>query len=52
MLLSPIDFLKHIRDEAAFITAQTGDISLSDLEDNVVLQRALEKSLEIIGEAN
>jgi len=51
MLLLPIDLLKHIREEAAFITAQTGDMSLGDLENNLVLQRALEKSLEIVGEA-
>jgi hypothetical protein len=43
MLLSPIDFLKHIRDEAAFITAQTGDISISDLENTLVAKGTFEK---------
>jgi uncharacterized protein with HEPN domain len=51
MLLSQIDFLKHIREEAAFITAQTIDITLNDLEQNLVLQKALLRSLEVIGEA-
>jgi uncharacterized protein with HEPN domain len=51
MLRSPIDFVKHIRDKVAFITVQTGEMPFSDLEDNLVLQRALEKSMEIIGEA-
>jgi uncharacterized protein with HEPN domain len=51
MLLSQTDFLKHIREESAFVTAQTADITLNDLEQNLVLQKALLRSLEVIGEA-
>jgi uncharacterized protein with HEPN domain len=51
MLLSQTDFLKHIREEAAFIAAQITDITLNDLEQNLVLQKALLRSLEVIGEA-
>jgi uncharacterized protein with HEPN domain len=50
MLLSQTDFLKHIREEAAFITAQTTDITVNELEQNLVLQKALLRSLEVIGD--
>jgi len=51
MLLLQTDFLKHIRDEAAFIAVETKDLSFSDLEESIILQKALLRSLEVIGEA-
>lgn len=48
---SPIDFLKHIRDEAAYITNNTGGVAEDDFLNDDTLKRAVVRSLEIIGEA-
>ena len=45
------DFLKRIAEEAAFITSHTTGASLQDLQQNIVLQRALMWSLEVMGRA-
>ena len=51
MLLSQNNFLKHIREEATFIISQTADLTLNDLEQTLILQKALLRSLKVIGEA-
>lgn len=43
--------LEHIRDAAAFTLEVTRDKSLSDYESNRLLRQAVERNLEIIGEA-
>ncbi|MEW6621434.1 MAG: DUF86 domain-containing protein [bacterium] len=44
-------FLRHIRDEVNYITEVTKDIDYDSLMANGTLNRALLRSLEIIGEA-
>ncbi len=51
MLLSHLDFLKHIADEIDFILSQTKNKSQKEVFDNNVLSRAIVRSFEIIGEA-
>lgn len=51
MLLSHLDFLKHIADEIDFILSQTENKSQKEVFDNNVLSRAIVRSFEIIGEA-
>jgi uncharacterized protein with HEPN domain len=43
--------LKHIMDEIDFILKNTKDINNDTLTQNEVLERAIVRSLEIIGEA-
>ena len=43
--------LKHILDEIEFILKYTKDIDLKTLTENEILERAIVRSLEIIGEA-
>ncbi len=51
MLLSHLDFIKHIADEIDFILINTKDKNQEDVFNNTVLSRAIIRSLEIIGEA-
>ncbi len=44
-------FLKHIRDEIAFLRKQCQGLKFEELIEDDVLQRAVSRSLEIIGEA-
>ncbi len=44
-------YLQHIKDETAFITKNCSSISKKELIADPVLERAVERSLEIIGEA-
>ncbi len=49
---SPLDYLKHIRDEARFLeTATYGKSQVAFLDDDV-LKRACVRAVEIIGEAS
>ncbi len=52
MSLLHLDFLKHILDEVTFVLEQTKDKKQDDFLKDVVLQRAVVRSLEIIGEAS
>jgi uncharacterized protein with HEPN domain len=52
MLLSYIDFLKHMLDEIDFVIFNTANLSQSDFNTNAILSRAVIRSLEIIGEAS
>lgn len=52
MLLNPIEYLRHIRDEVDFILKESEGLSYEDFFGNAVLCKALCKSIEIIGEAS
>jgi len=48
----PIEYLKHIRDECAYILSVSGEgLAKSDFLNDETLKRAVVRSLEIIGEA-
>jgi uncharacterized protein with HEPN domain len=52
MSKDPIEYLKHILDECAFILSVVDeDTSKEDFLSNEMLKRAIIRSLEIIGEA-
>ncbi len=46
-----IDFLRDIEDECLFIKKTFKNVSFTDFIENDILTRAVERSLEIIGEA-
>ncbi len=48
---SAIDYLKHITDECEFIIQHSQYLSFDDFQENLMLQKALFRSLEVIGEA-
>ena len=51
MYLSQLDFIKHINDEVLFIEQVMTGKTIHDVENNLFLQKALIRSLEVIGEA-
>ena len=51
MSKEPIEFLKHIADECAYLLSVNKDLSKDDFLDDETLKRAVVRSLEIIGEA-
>jgi uncharacterized protein with HEPN domain len=51
MSFGPREYLWHIRDECAFIERQVARTSKDAYLEDEVLQRAIVRSLEIIGEA-
>jgi uncharacterized protein with HEPN domain len=52
MSKSPVDYLKHIRDECLFIISVVDkNITKDSLLNDEILKRAIVRSLEIIGEA-
>ena len=51
MSKEPIDYLKHIADECAYIISVSTNITKDELLDNETLKRAIVRSIEIIGEA-
>ena len=51
MSTSAVEYLRHIRDEAAFLRDSTAGKSVENLIDDAVLQRACVRSIEVIGEA-
>ncbi|MEO8819411.1 MAG: DUF86 domain-containing protein [Ginsengibacter sp.] len=51
MSKEPIDYLKHIADECAYIISISKDLLKEDFLDDETLKRAVLRSLEIIGEA-
>ncbi|MDA3911977.1 MAG: DUF86 domain-containing protein [Bacteroidales bacterium] len=53
MSKEPIEYLKHIRDESAYILSViTSDKTKDEFLDDETLKRAITRSLEIIGEAS
>lgn len=51
MPLSPLEYLRHILDEATYLIAKSTGMERDAFIDNEDLQRAFVRSLEIIGEA-
>jgi len=51
MSLSPLEYLRHILDEARYLEEQTGNFSKEQFDQNETVKRAFVRSLEIIGEA-
>lgn len=51
MSKEPIEFLKHIADECAYLRSISDNLSKDDFLDDETLKRAVVRSLEIIGEA-
>lgn len=51
MFKEPIDYLRHIGDEWAFILSVSEKLSKDELIEDETLKRAVVRSLEIIGEA-
>ena len=51
MSKEPIEYIKHIFDECAYIISVSHDLSKDEFLDNETLKRAITRSLEIIGEA-
>jgi len=47
----PVEFLKHIADECAYLLSVSEDLSKDDFLNDETLKRAVVRSLEIIGEA-
>jgi uncharacterized protein with HEPN domain len=52
MSKSEIEFIKHIYDEVVFVISFTSSISYEDFENEILLKKAIVRSLEIIGEAS
>lgn len=50
MLKEPLEFVKHIRDECAYILS-VSQIDYYEFLDDETLKRAVVRSLEVIGEA-
>ncbi|HAH55034.1 MAG TPA: hypothetical protein DCM02_07045 [Flavobacterium sp.] len=51
MLKSEIEYLRHIKEETSFIIEQTNSITEDDFSNNIILRKAIIRSLEVIGEA-
>ena len=51
MSITPLDYLKHIRDEARFLASTTARISEDAFTGDEILKRACVRAIEIIGEA-
>ena len=51
MSVSPLEYLRHILDEATYIINKTQGISREQFASDDTLKRAFARSLEIIGEA-
>ena len=51
MSISPLEYLRHIRDEAGFLVEATKNVSIDGFVEDPVLKRACVRAIEIIGEA-
>jgi len=51
MSLDPLDYLRHILDEAEYLMDRTQGLAKEDFIEDDTLKRAFVRSLEIIGEA-
>lgn len=51
MSLSPVEYLRHILDEAKFLTSRARDLGKEEFMQDQTLKRAFVRSIEIIGEA-
>lgn len=50
-MLSPLEYLRHIQDEAEYLMSQTQGLSKDEFVGDETLKRAFVRSIEIIGEA-
>lgn len=48
----PLDYLRHILDEAAFLVSKAAGVTEQQFLSDETLKRAFVRSLEIIGEAS
>jgi len=48
MLKSEIEYLRHIKEETSFIIEQTNSITEDDFSNNIILRKAIIRSLEVI----
>lgn len=51
MSLSALEYLRHILDELNYLLEQKKTLKREDLAEHQTLQRAIVRSLEVIGEA-
>ena len=51
MSLSPLEFLRHILEEAHYLPGQTEALSREEFLEDETVKRAFVRSIEIIGEA-
>jgi len=51
MSLSPLEYLKHIRDETNYLISHADGLSREEFFQDDTLKRAFVRSIEIIGEA-
>ncbi len=51
MPVSPLDYLRHIRDEARYLAEESARTTKSHFDTNETTKRAFVRSIEIIGEA-
>jgi uncharacterized protein with HEPN domain len=51
MSISSVEILRHIRDEAEFLSESTVGITVEAFVENDVLKRACVRAIEVIGEA-
>ena len=51
MPVSPLEYLRHIRDEAHYLAYESARRQKSDFDSNETIRRAFVRSIEIIGEA-
>ena len=51
MPVSPLDYLRHIRDEARYLSGESARITKADFDTSETAKRAFVRSIEIIGEA-
>jgi uncharacterized protein with HEPN domain len=52
MPLSPLEYLRHILDETAFLSRRAASISKDQFMSDEELQRAFVRSLEVIGDTS
>ena len=51
MPVFPLEYLRHIRDEARYLAQESTHFEKSDFDANETVKRAFVRSIEIIGEA-
>ncbi len=52
MFHSPLEYLRHMRDEIAYLSEQKPGLTKEQFLQDATLQRAFVRSIEIIGEAS
>jgi uncharacterized protein with HEPN domain len=52
MPLSPLEYLRHIRDEAEYLLSRREGLTSEQFQCDATLKRAFVKSIEVIGEAS